>query len=566
MFHTFQSSAELARAQTLHRRGQAFGFRFGFECLEPRILMAGDAILHWNAIALDAVSRDHSSLNGNSPAAENIGPCRAARVLAIVQTAMFDAINSIKGKYEPYLLKVVGSSAANIDAAVGQAAHDTLIALYKRQKSEIDAALMEWLGDVKNGPAEQMGIALGKTVAKTILAARKNDGSQAASDYEIVNLPGHHQKDPLNPTQGLLDPQWGGVKTFGIKHADKFLPPPPPKLSSPQYAQALDEIVRLGGDGVTTPTLRTQEQTEIGIFWAYDGTQGLCAPPRMYNQIAAKIAVEHGNSEYENARMFALVNIAMADAGIVGWGAKYDYDFWRPVVGIRGADLDGNPQTHQIANWTPLGAPASNETFPNDFTPPFPSYVSGHAIFGASLFKTLEYFYGTKHISFSFTSDEFNGETTDHNGVARPEITRHFDNLRDAAYENGISRIYLGIHWRFDMEEGVRAGNRIAVNIFRRLMEPLDPSMPTGTTSGLLMSYFQTTVDCKFMDIEDGTHRQVAMMQTIVTPEKTTYQFSSLSPTFISTASTYTNSRPPRIGAAADNLLRVEPLADLMSL
>jgi hypothetical protein len=560
----FFSRAKPNSSSTAGRQKQTRRHKIRFEQLESRTMMTGDSILHWNAIALDAVAKDHTSLNGNSPAAEHAGPGKASRALAIVHTAMFDAINSIKGKYEPYLIKVVGASGANIDAAVGQAAHDTLVALYKQQKNVIDAALVDWLDGIKNGLAENKGIALGKTVAKAILADRKHDGYHDSSDYQIVNLPGHHQKDPMNPTQGLLDPSWGSVDTFGVKSADKFLPPPPPSMNSAEYTKAFNELLRLGGDGVTTPTERTQEQTETGIFWAYDGTQGLCAPPRLYNQIAVEIAENQGNSEYENARLLALVNVAMADAGIVGWDSKYTYDLWRPVVGIRGANTDGNPNTQGIANWTPLGAPASNETFPNDFTPPFPSYVSGHAIFGAALFKTLEYYYGTRHISFEFTSDEFNGETTNNNGVVRPTITREYDDLRYAAWENGISRIYLGIHWRFDMDEGIKAGNRIAVNIFKNIMEKLDHTMPVGSTNNLLMSYAQSMVDCKLMDMEDGARREVVMMQTIVKPNKTTFRFTSMSPTFVSTSSSFSSSANSKAKADANSSLELNSLESLL--
>jgi hypothetical protein len=566
MFQSHRSRSKARNSSTPLQRTQARGYRVQLEQLELRTMMAGDGILHWNAIALDAVAKDHTSLGGNPPAAEHAGPGKAARALAIVHTAMFDAINSIKGKYEPYLIKVVGAKGANIDAAIGQAAHDTLVSLYKQQKSVIDAALVDWLAEIKNGKAENMGIALGKVVAKACINGRKKDGINSQSDYEIVNLPGHHQKDPINPTQGLLDPNWGNVKTFGIKSSDAFLPPPPPDMNSDEYAEAYDEVMRLGGDGVITPTERTQEQTEIGIFWAYDGTQGLCAPPRLYNQIAVEIAENEGNTEYENARMLALVNIAMADAGIVGWDAKYLYDFWRPIIGIRAGDTDGNPDTDQVANWTPLGAPASNETSPNDFTPPFPAYVSGHAIFGAALFKTLERFYGTDNVPFSFTSDEFNGETTDHSGVTRPEITRSFTSLRDAAFENGISRIYLGIHWRFDMEEGIKAGNRIAVNIFKNIMEPLKKAMPAASMDNLLLSYCQTMIDCKLMDIEDGARREVVMMQTIVTPQKTTFKFNSLSPTFVSTASSFSKPESNSGGSVlASSSLRLTMLDNLLN-
>jgi hypothetical protein len=488
--------------------------------------MAGDAILHWNDIALDVVAEDHTL----ATLKEQAGPVATSRALAIVHGAMFDAINSVQGKYEPYLLKVVGTSGADIDAAVGQAAHDTLRELFPGQAAAIDAALAGWLGQIPNGKGENLGIALGKLIAQAFVASRENDGSAAASDYEYhVGEIGHHQTDPVTlEISGVLQapyaPHWGGVGTFGITDAASYLPPPPPDMTTAEYTAAYAEVLRLGGDGITTPTERTAEQTEIGTFWAYDGTQGLCAPPRLYNQVAEVIARQEGLSEYENARLFCLINVAMADAGIVGWMSKYEYDFWRPVMGIRSGDVDGNPETVGIPNWTPLGAPASNETFPNDFTPPFPAYVSGHAIFGASLFQTLTRYFGTDDIPFSFTSDEFNGTTTDNTGVVRPEVTRHYDSFSEASLENGMSRIYLGIHWRFDMTAGIAAGNEIADDIFDRILQPLKTALPAGKHgASLLMAFMKTEVAVSEMEQADGVERYVVMLQAKTVKRQTIY-------------------------------------------
>ena len=222
----------------------------------------------------------------------------------------------------------------------------------------------------------------------------------------------------------------------------------------------------LGGDGIVTPTERTAEQTVTGIFWAYDGTPSLCAPPRLYNQITMQIADQMDTDVVELARLLALVNMAMADAGIAVWESKYYYEFWRPVTGIREADEnpallrpgDGNPATVADLTFTPLGAPASNLTGPN-FTPPFPAYPSGHAGFGGALFQVLRRFYERDHIAFTFVSDEFNGVTLDHDGNVRPLIPRQFSSLSEAEEENGQSRIYLGIHWSFDKSEGIAQGD-----------------------------------------------------------------------------------------------------------
>jgi hypothetical protein len=226
--------------------------------------------------------------------------------------------------------------------------------------------------------------------------------------------------------------------------------------------------------------VRTPEQTQIGIFWAYDGTPSLCAPSRLYNQIALQIADQMRSNDVEVARLLALVNVAMADAGMAVWDSKYYYDFWRPITGIRESDPgigptgigDGNPATIGDPCFVPLGAPASNLMGPN-FTPPFPAYPSGHAGFGGALFQTLRRFYGTDRIRFTFMSDEFNGITKGSNGIVRPRISRTFSSLSQAEEENGQSRIYLGIHWSFDKTEGIAQGRKVGDHVFERVFRPL---------------------------------------------------------------------------------------------
>jgi hypothetical protein len=238
-------------------------------------------------------------------------------------------------------------------------------------------------------------------------------------------------------------------------------------------------VKALGGDGETTATLRSDEQTQIGIYWAYDGTPSLCAPPRLYNQIALRIAQKRRTGPVEAARLLALVHVAMADAGIAIWESKYHYALWRPVTAIRESDPgtgpsglgDGNPATVGDPTFSPLGAPASNLQGPN-FTPPFPAYPSGHAGFGGALFQMLRRFYGTDRIDFAFVSDEFNGVTLDNEGQVRPLLPRRFATLSEAEEENGQSRIYLGIHWAFDKTEGIAQGRRVADEVFDHLYRP----------------------------------------------------------------------------------------------
>jgi hypothetical protein len=430
-----------------------------------------DPILEWNLIAIDAGAVDHGL-----PVKDQGGPCKSSRALAIVHVAMHDAFNSIDGSNHPYLITIPLGKDSSVDAAVGQAAHDTLVALYPSQAATFGAALDTTLSRVTKMSSRMKGQMIGKLVAQIILASRIADGSDATTTYTPGDLPGQHREDPLHPGQGFYVPVWGNVRPFGIVNPDTFTIPAPPTLDSAEYAEAFNEVKSLGEKYSVT---RTADQTITGIFWGYDGIPGLGAPPRLYNQVARAIAATKGNTVAQNARLFALINIAMADAGICAWHDKYDYAFWRPVVAVREADEntgpsglgDGNPDTEGDVDWEPLGAPASNESGTN-FTPPFPAYASGHATFGGAFFQILRQFYGTDKVAFSFTSDEYNGVTTDSEGNVRPVVTRHYPNLTIPMLENAASRIYLGVHWRFDATAGTAQGTAIASAVFATRIRP----------------------------------------------------------------------------------------------
>lgn len=441
---------------------------------------------HWNEVAIDMSGLDHTPVAPGETRAfgEQYGPTRASRAMAIVHLAIFEAVNAIVGDYQSYLGLPPAPHSTSMDAAIAQAAHDTLVALFPSQQASCDAQLAEDLSQIPEGQAKAKGIALGQRAAAAILALRANDGSQHAEpllgiEFFTGEQPGEWRQDPISQIPLALGAYWGDVKPFVLRSAHQFRVPPPPTLDSAEYATAFAEVQRLGGDGVVTPTERTAEQTAIGLYWAYDGTPSLCAPPRLYNQIAMTIAEQMSSDVVELARLLALVNVAMADAGIAIWESKYYYEFWRPVTGIREAEEgtgptgagDGNPATVGDPTFTPLGAPASNLAGPN-FTPPFPAYPSGHAGFGGALFQILRRFYGTDNIAFTFVSDEFNGVTVDNTGQVRPLLPRSFRSLSEAEEENGQSRIYLGIHWEFDKTEGIRQGRRVADDVFEHVFVP----------------------------------------------------------------------------------------------
>jgi hypothetical protein len=449
------------------------------EVLEGRVLLAGDVILEWNEVALEVNRVSYSGAVEN----DQFGPTRSSRAMAIVHAAMFDAWNSIHFKYTPYLTRAPHAAGASDVAAVAQAAHDTLVAMYPHQQASIDAALAETLARVPNGLREARGIAVGKYVAAALLDVRQADGAEIAGEYVPDDHVGHHEVDPLNPFQGFLTPAWGEVTPFAIPSPDDITTRTVPGMDTQEYADAYHQVKTLGEE---SSTVRTIDQTEIGIYWGYDVARGLGDPSRLYNQIARVIAEQEDNTVTENARMFALINIAMADAGIHSWDVKYRDEFWRPIVAIRNGDQDPRPDTEGQVDWSPLGAPRTNPAPGEDvnFTPPFPSYTSGHATIGGAAFKAMANFYQTDDIHFSipftFISDEFNGVSRDiHEAI--PELIidhvrqirpRDYESFSQAAAENAASRIFLGVHWRFDATEGLSAGSRIADYTFDNLLRP----------------------------------------------------------------------------------------------
>jgi hypothetical protein len=445
-------------------------------------------IRHWNEIAINASGLDHTPVAAgeNRVFGEQYGPTRASRAMAIVHVAIFEAVSAIDGHFKTYTGLGRAPADTSMECAIAQAACETLDALFPSQKTTFDQELANELSQIPNNHPKADGIALGHNAASAILSLRANDGSQLAEprvgiEFITSNDPGKWRQDPISHCPLALGAYWGSLQPFVLQSSNQFRAPIPPALNSAEYTAAYNETKSIGGDGIVTPTIRTAEQTEIGIFWAYDGTPSLCAPPRLYNQITMHIADQMGTSSNPAAlaRLLALVNVAMADACISIWESKYYYQYWRPVTGIRESDPgtgptglgDDNPNTIGDLNFSPLGAPASNLNGPN-FTPPFPSYPSGHGGFGGALFETLRNFYHTDQIAFTFVSDEFNGVTRDNSGNVRPLITRSFSSLSQAEEENGQSRIYLGIHWAFDKTAAIAQGRLVADYVFANAFLP----------------------------------------------------------------------------------------------
>jgi hypothetical protein len=384
---------------------------------------SADVVTDWNNAALDAIR------------AGNTNPPIASRSLVILHVSVYDAVNGIARTHEPYLVQSAVSASASRQAAASAAAHQALVNLFPARTSVFDALHAAILATIPNGQQKSTGIAWGEFVANQILAARANDGSTA-----VVPPPGGSGPGVWIPTPPAflpyLLPQWGFVVPFGMSSSSQFRPPGPPSLDSQQYAADYEEVKELGA---LVGSTRTAEQTEIALFWA-DGA-GTETPPGHWNSIAQIISGERGNTLEENARLFALLNIAMADAAICAWDAKYEFHFWRPVTAIAFVE----PELHWMSFIV---------------TPPFPDYTSGHSTFSAAAATVLPLFYDTEDLPFTTGSDFL------------PGVYRSFSTCLEAAEEAAASRIYGGIHFRSASEDGLQAGISIGEWTFDHYLRP----------------------------------------------------------------------------------------------
>ncbi len=406
-----------------------------------------DAVLEWNGHLLDALR------------AERVFPTDATRALAIVNVAMFDAVNGIVGGYLPYRVTGEAPAGASPDAAAAAAAHATLAALYPRRVHLLDAAFAATLAslapdadaeheavprprpDTRSATAIFRGIDWGQTVARQILALRAADGSNPWIPPQPPNAP------PARP-------YWRDVAPWAIGDVHNFRLPAPPGLESDEYAAAFDEVRRLGAFDSAE---RTAEQSQIARFW--DDGVGSATPPGHWQEIAVAIARQRGGTLHENARLLTLLALAAADAAIVAWDNKYYFNHWRPMAAIRSAATDRNPVTVHAETWTPLLR-----------TPPFPAYASGHSTFSFAAARVLELYYGR---------DQVRCETY---SALLPGVSRHFQRFSDAAAEAGQSRIYGGIHWQYDNTMGRTSGRAVAEHVWRHVLLPLSERSPPVAT------------------------------------------------------------------------------------
>jgi hypothetical protein len=386
-----------------------------------------DAVTDWNGIALRV------------QAAAGVGGVPRTRVLAMVHVAVHDAINAIDRRADPYAFDMRAVETASAPAAVASAAYTVLSALVPSQQLALNAAYTASLSGVATGPSKDAGIAVGALAAQHILWLRMSDGSNAVVPYTPGNDLGAWRPTPPDFTPAQFT-GWGQVTPFVLKTADQFRGRGPLQLTSRRYGRDVEEVRILGS---ATSAVRTADQTEIALFWVEPSADGWC-------RIARTVSTDARLDLWQNARLFALITLAMADAYIAQFDEKYHYNFWRPVTAIRSGDLDNNQLTVGDPLWLPLRP-----------TPPLPDYSSAHAAVGAAAAEAMKRFFGTDDVLFSTTSP------TAGNAV------RTFDGFRHAARENGVSRIYVGFHFRHSVEDGLKMGRRIGRFVAKETLRPV---------------------------------------------------------------------------------------------
>jgi hypothetical protein len=382
---------------------------------------------------------------------------------AMTHLAIHDALNAIDRRSRPYAFNATAKRGASPDAAVAAAARDVLVALVGQISApfppacvqagvaSVEADYTATLAAIPDGRYKARGIEVGQAAAAAILALRAADGSDTplvVNDFPQGTAPGEYRFTPGTPF--AFAPGWGGVTPFVLHDSSQFRPGPPYPVTSRKYAADLNEIKALGGDGVTTPSARTPEQTEIALFWVESS-------PLQWNRIARTVSARH--DQWAQARLFALLNMALADGYVSSFETKYHYNYWRPVTAIRAADADGNSRTSADPTWTPLVT-----------TPPIPDYDSAHAVQGSAASTVLKRFFGTDHIGFTTCSLTLPaGET-----CADPSpVTRSYATFSAAAQENGISRILVGFHFRKAVDAGIEHGHKIGDLAVDRFLRPV---------------------------------------------------------------------------------------------
>jgi hypothetical protein len=397
--------------------------------LSPQISQA-DIVLDWNVRMLE-------TLAGQSPFA-------TARYAAITQLAVFEAVNSIEGTYEPYVSMIAAPDGASADAAAAAAAHAVLKHYFPLQAVALDAALAASLAAVADGPAKEDGIAIGVAAATAMIALRAHDGSGSPKLYVPASTaPGQWQRTPTCPAGGGTNFHWRDVTPFAIPSASAFRLGPPPQLVGGEYAKDFGEVVGVGEIGSAE---RPLDREDAARFYA------AFSPVSWVNSAARQIADAEGHTLAENARAFALLNMAVSDAAVATFDTKYHYTFWRPETAIKAADVDGNDKTAVDGGFLPLIA-----------APCFPSYPSAHGTLSAAGREVLERLYSPTGHDITFTSAAF------------PQMVWHYTSFKSIVEDISDARVFGGIHFRFDQVGGEHQGRAVGAYVVKNALQHVRP-------------------------------------------------------------------------------------------
>jgi len=383
-----------------------------------------DVVTDWNMTTNDLVAKDI----GNNP---------KLRTLAMVHVAISDAINTVQNRYTRVIATLPAAPGASVEAAAATAAWHILTQIYPKEKAKIEEAYATSLKAIPEGPAKSEGITLGMEVAKAVQANRATDGTSAPDTYRPHTTPGAYV-----PTTLPLWEQYARAKPWVLKSADQFRPGPPPALSSAEWARDYNEVKSLGG---TKSTARTPEQTEAVTFW-----ENVNFGPA-WQAAARELSTNKEMPLAECARLFALLNMSLANAYIVNWDAKYTYNFWRPITAIRNGDQDGNDATERDAGWTSFN--------PTPMHPEYPSQATINATIASAVLESV--FGPVKAIPFTATD------------VRDAKRTRQFASLADMAEEQKNVRVWGGVHYRFAIRASEEVGPKVAAYMIENTLKPV---------------------------------------------------------------------------------------------
>jgi PAP2 superfamily len=367
-------------------------------------------------------------------------PETAFRTMAILHLAMFDAVNSIELRYKPYKIRLPAAPDTSKEAAAAAAAGAVLVKLVPDAAADVQSALTSYLATLPQGEAKANGIRLGQDVAANILAAREKDGASAADAYRPRTKPGVYIPTPLTVGWSIAS-----MTPFVLTSPSQFRAKPPPSLKSAEWARDYNEIKELGEKNSTK---RSARQTEDARFWLLVG-------PRAYNPLPRQIVIAKNMELLDSARFMGLYSVALADAAMAFFDAKYKYEFWRPITAIRNGDIDGNPATEREASWQPL-----------DATPLHPEYPCAHCVQSSTAAAVVRGLLGSDEIPEVALTSPF-----------LPGVTHRFTDLRTFTDEVANARICAGFHYRFSTVAGREMGQKIGGYIVQTVMQPAQAAM-----------------------------------------------------------------------------------------